>query len=50
MEYKSKQKLHKRGISNGLETLKAMCNSLSNQGNASKNSFEFHLVPLRMDD
>jgi hypothetical protein len=38
--YRTKQRIHNRGISNGRETLKEMFKVLSNQGNAKQNNPE----------
>ena len=40
MEYRGKQRIHNRRISNGLEVLKEMFKVLSHQGNANQNDPE----------
>jgi hypothetical protein len=47
MGYRSKQKILNGGISNGRETLKAMFNILSYQGNANQNDSEIPSERLR---
>jgi hypothetical protein len=48
MEYRGKQRIHNRRISNGREALKEMLNAPSHQGNAIKTTLRFHLTPIRM--
>ena len=46
---RSKQRILKRGNSNGWETLNGMFNILSHQGNANENNFErFHVTCIKM--
>ena len=48
MEYRAKQRIYNRGISNGWEALKITFKVTSHQGNAIKMTLKFYLTSIRM--
>ena len=48
MEYRIKQRILNRGISNSRDALKKMFNILSHQGNAHQKTLKFYLTPIRI--
>ena len=48
MEYRPKQGVHNRGISNGREALKEMFKVRCHQGNTNWTDMKFHITPIRM--
>jgi hypothetical protein len=48
MGHRTKQRIPKRGISNGQDALKEMLNILRHQGSILKITLRFYLTPVRM--